>query len=58
MQKCLAREIDQEQEGNKLKLCNGVASYLCRDYWGRYILPRCEFHGAAFTYKRKIEDAE
>lgn len=38
--------------------CNAPAVYLCRDIYGRFIIPRCEFHGEAFTYKRKIDNEE
>lgn len=35
--------------------CGAPAVYLCRDYYGRFILPRCEFCGEAFQHKRRIE---
>lgn len=52
--KCTAVEPSNGEIYEARNECNAPAVYLCRDYYGRYVIPRCEFHGEAFSHKRKI----
>jgi hypothetical protein len=56
MRKCTAKEPkDLDAPHIEWIECGDEAVYMIADRFGRYVNPRCAFHGEAFTARKPIE---
>lgn len=44
-----------DEHGYATRVCGEPATVLVKDRFGRYALPRCDFHGCGFPNVRPIE---